>query len=228
MKWNMKLDRWDRWNYGSDRFGGSWDDYDRPTISLKKKRRIGTSDTEIKHLLIAWVAISFAFAILLRGYGNILELFLVSLITVGVSFLLHELAHKIVAQHYGLWAEFRMDPTMLVLAIVSAFIGFLFAAPGAVQIFGYYISKKQNGHISLAGPLTNIVLALIFLSLSFNSGFLGLIGTFGFYINILLAAFNLLPFWVLDGKKVWDWNPTVYAIVAIPIFGLAFVVFFGL
>lgn len=226
MKWNMKWDRWDRWNYGSDRFGGSWDDYSPPTISLKKKRKIGTSDTEIRHLLIAWVAISFAFAILLWRYGyivdlfygNIIDLFIVSLITVGVSFLLHELAHKIVAQHYGLWAEFRMDPTMLVLAVVSAFIGFLFAAPGAVQIFGYYISRKQNGHISLAGPLTNLVLALIFLPLS----------TFGFMINIWLAAFNLLPFWVLDGKKVWDWNPTVYAIVAIPIFVLAFAVFFGL
>ncbi len=43
-----------------------------------------------------------------------------SFVTVGVAFLLHELAHKVVAIEYGQLAEFRADYQMLFLAIMSA------------------------------------------------------------------------------------------------------------
>ena len=78
--------------------------------------------------------------------------------------MLHELAHKIVAQRNGAWAEFRAYPLGLVLAVVSALLGFILAAPGAVYIQGA-ISRKQDGKISIAGPLTNLGLGLAFLGL---------------------------------------------------------------
>ena len=81
--------------------------------------------------------------------------------------MLHELAHKFVAIHYGFWAEYKLWVQGLILAVVISVISnFIFAAPGAVYIHGEYISDEQNGKISLAGPLTNIVLALIFLSIN--------------------------------------------------------------
>ena len=54
---------------------------------------------------------------------------------------------------------------MLVLAILMSFFGFIFAAPGAVVIKASYIHPSKNGKISLAGPLTNIILALLFFAL---------------------------------------------------------------
>lgn len=182
--------------------------------------RITFSKIEIRDLTKAWVCISIAFAIVLSGgittlglNANFLMSILLAALTVGVGFLLHELGHKVVAQRYGCFAEFRSDNMMLGFAIITSFFGFLFAAPGAVMIAGR-VSRERNGKISLAGPLVNICLALLFMSfgLIINEGFLGSLFAFGFFINTWLAIFNMLPFWILDGKKVWDWNKTLYII----------------
>ena len=83
----------------------------------------------------------------------------------GLGFLLHQLAHKFVAQKYGCVAEFRAFDQMLYLAVgLAFFVGFIFAAPGAVMIRGY-VDRRKNGIISIAGPAVNIMLAVIFLIL---------------------------------------------------------------
>lgn len=136
----------------------------------------------------------------------------------GIGFLFHELMHKSIAQKYGLSANFKASNQMLFLALVMSLFGFIIAAPGAVMIKGLNISKSKNGKISLAGPLANIILALIFLILLFAinvEGVLFLTLSLGLKINSLLAAFNLLPIQGIDGKKVYDWDKTVYFIVFI-------------
>ncbi|MDP3918940.1 MAG: hypothetical protein Q8Q35_03510 [Nanoarchaeota archaeon] len=179
--------------------------------------KIKFSKIEIRDLAKAWIAISIAFAIVLSGEilgVNFLVNILVAAITVGTGFLFHELGHKFVAQKYGCYAEFRADNYMLFLAIILAVIlKVIFIAPGAVMIAGR-VSKKRNGLISLAGPAVNIVFAVLFLIASFfvSGGFLSRIVDFGFVINALLAAFNLIPVWVLDGKKIWNWNRLVWFI----------------
>ena len=177
------------------------------------------SQIEKEHLLKSWVAISFAFAVLNTSIFSqtFIIFFIISLLTVGLGFLLHEIAHKLVAQKYGCWAEFRADDRMLIFAIIGAmFFGFVFAAPGAVWIRGH-VTKKKNGIISLAGPLTNIVLALIFLSLIIfliPTGILLIIASYGFQINAFIALFNLLPFLNFDGAKILRWNKVIYIITA--------------
>lgn len=192
------------------------------TLPPRQRAHIRTSSTEMQHLLIAWIAISYAFALVLSdplGPGRpdlfgarVIHNFILSLLTVGVSFLLHELAHKVVAQRYNMWAEFRMSPSMLMFAVGIAYLsGWLFAAPGAVQIYGNYATREQIGRIGAAGPLMNVLLALVFTPLTGMSGFLGEIGSFGVLINLWLAAFNMLPFSVLDGKKVLAWSKGAFA-----------------
>ncbi|MGB2728685.1 MAG: site-2 protease family protein [Halobacteriota archaeon] len=173
-----------------------------------------TSETEIKHLLIAWLAISFAFTIILRRWyhQSLFSIFIISAVTVGFAFIFHELAHKVVAQRYGAWSEFRMAPFMLLVAILTAFMGFIFAAPGAVMIFNPYLTREENGKIAIAGPMTNVALAFLFLPLTFYSGMLKQIGDFGVMINALLAVFNMIPISVLDGRKVLAWDRRVYGV----------------
>lgn len=172
------------------------------------------SRQEIQDLLIAWILISAAFTIALRqAEVSLINNFLISAATVGLGFVLHELAHKYVAQHYGKFAEFRASLSMLLLSVVIAFSGIVIAAPGAVIISGF-VDRKQNGLISAAGPATNIVLALLFLPLFFlipAGPVATLLLSFGFIVNAWLALFNLIPFWVFDGAKIITWNKPVYA-----------------
>lgn len=193
------------------------------------------SGVEVRDIIIAWLALGVAFSFALSGGGlsllggggglsliDSLYLVGVSLLTVGTGFVLHELSHKFVAQRYGYWAEFRMWPMGLVLALVTSLIGFIFAAPGATYISGTNISPSENGRISLAGPLTNIAIAALFLPFYlFGGGVWYLIGLIGVRINIFLALFNLLPLGPLDGAKVFRWNLPVWALVIVPL-GVAF------
>ncbi|MFB6081377.1 MAG: metalloprotease [Halanaeroarchaeum sp.] len=181
------------------------------------------STRELRDLLLAWLALGLAFALFYervspprlpavltsRAFAVAMG---VSLVTVGVGFLLHELAHKVVAVRYGQYAEFRADYGFLALAVIGGLAGFIFAAPGAVFHRGS-LTKAQHGHIALAGPLTNLGLAVLFVPLFFLSP---LIATRGVEINLLLAGFNMLPIGGLDGRTVLDWSTPIYLVVTIP------------
>lgn len=178
----------------------------------KKVGPFSTSNKELKDLFWAWIVISLAFTILLSGDQVsiiVIFYFLASAFTVGAGFLLHELAHKVVAQHYGCFAEFRASPRMLLVSLLSATMGFIFAAPGAVMISGY-VDDRKSGIISVVGPVTNLILAVLFIM---TSPILGGIANYGAMINGWLAFFNMIPIGVLDGAKVLRWNRAVFAVV---------------
>lgn len=184
-----------------------------------KRFKIGRyyfSNVEFKDLAKSLFGISLAFSVAFTA-GRVWTLefvfaFIVSIVVVGIGFLFHELAHKFVAQRYGCQAEFRSFDKMLIIAVLIAFSGFIFIAPGAVMIGGKRVSKKQNGVISMAGPMTNIVIALVFMALSLLVvvEFLPLIFEYGFILNSLLAAFNMIPIGNFDGRKVFRWNKLVW------------------
>lgn len=195
------------------------------------------SSRELRDLLVAWAALGLAFTFfilapggpraLMRGeYDLFGGVFVLSLVTVGVGFLLHELAHKVVAIRFGQAAAFRADYGMLGLAVLVSLAGFLFAAPGAVYHRGY-VTARENGLIAVAGPLTNLALLVVFVPLFYvggPGGFLRQVGQFGATINVFLAGFNMLPFGPLDGRKVLDWSKVVFALVLVGSVGLGFVV----
>ena len=200
-------------------------------------------------LFIAWGAISLAFAIIfIRDAGTRVDpvtalIFIgVSFMTVGIGFVAHEMAHKFTAMKYGYWAEFRKDNTMLVVAVaLAALVGVVFAAPGATVIYdtgrfgGGGINREQNGKISAAGPVTNLLLCIPFAGLLMYGGVSSnltgniatLIGMIGLQVNAMIAAFNMLPVSVLDGRKVLAWNPVVFAILIIAAFGVLLLSFYS-
>jgi len=204
--------------------------YHRETVKIRSMRSIRTSNTEIIHIIISWLAISYAFAVLLLWsrsgikptgdelVNGIFNPLVISLSTVGVSFIVHEMSHKLVAQRFGSWAEFRMSvPMLFVMFYLVLQFGILVAAPGAVMIYGGNVGRKENGRISLAGPLSNLLLGLAFFMLLSEQGILYEIGRYGVIVNITLALFNMIPFGIFDGRKVWDWNKPVYIVMVIAI-----------
>jgi len=196
------------------------------------------SNKEIKDLFFAWILISFTFAFFfIGGYNKLIfekQLFsqsfililIGSFLTAGIGFILHELAHKYIAQGYKLNAEFRAFYNMLWLSIAFSLAGFIIAAPGAVIIKGF-ITREKNGKISLAGPMTNFILGIVFLVgfIFISKGFLGLIFNYGFKINALLAIFNMIPFGAFDGAKIILWNKLVYWTSVILFLGLFLISF---
>jgi Zn-dependent protease len=188
--------------------------------------KIRFGKTEIRHIVIALGVLTLAFAIVLTGSlngitGDLLTGFLIALllsfIVVGTGFFLHEMAHKIMAQRFGAWAEFRIFPFGLMMALIFSFLGFIFAAPGAVYIQGI-ATKRENGLISIAGPATNLIIGIPFVIVWLLFPLGGLLGWFIYlmgYINVFLAFFNLLPIPPLDGSKVFRWNAPVYVLAMV-------------
>lgn len=198
-------------------------------------------------IVIAWLAISIAFSLAIsRGIGvtmgspiqqipweTYLWYLILSMITVGVGFILHELAHKFTAMRYGYEAEFRKDNLMLLVAVVlAALVGIVFAAPGATIISGAGVTREQNGKISAAGPFINLLLcipfALILMISTTSQTLLYQIGMIGLEVNAMIAAFNMLPVSVLDGRKVLAWNPAIFIMLIVASFGILIATFYPL
>lgn len=178
---------------------------------------------EIRDLIISFIVIALGFTILYSNgdYSHFTLIFPVVMIGVGAGFIFHELGHKFVAMHYGYYAEYELWPTGLLIALLSSFFGFIFAAPGAVVIYSQGMDEKTNGLISIAGPLVNIALGLIFFLILGSLGdyvytdtgaIVYLICMLGTRINFFLAAFNLLPIPPLDGSKVMSWSVPIWLI----------------
>ena len=187
--------------------------------------------SEVRDLIIAFIVISLCFAIVNGGRNPdaVLSILPIVMVGVGAGFILHELGHKFVSMKYGYWAEFKLWPQGLIFALITSFFGFVFAAPGAVYTYANYMTDEINGKISIAGPVVNIVLALVFLAIatavyptalySETYALVFIICAVGYSINSFLAVFNLLPIGNLDGSKVLAWNFGIW-IVTIAIAGI--------
>jgi Zn-dependent protease len=177
--------------------------------------RIYFSPKELRHLalgtlLVIGISLSFGFGSF--GEENWAFLFSALAAVITLSFFTHELAHKFTAQRRGLWAEFRLTVWGAVLTSISIFLPFKIISPGAVMISGP-ASMDEIGKISIAGPVTNIVLSAAFFgpSLLPSSDFVSSIFGIGAFFNAYIALFNLLPLGILDGFKIFHWNKVVWA-----------------
>ena len=186
---------------------------------------------EIRDLTIAFVVLTICFAIATAGLNVNRFISCLPIVIVGVAIgsILHELGHKFTAMKYGCQAEFKLWPLGMLIAFVTSFFGVVFASPGSIQINSDHESDEINGKISIAGPMANMVLALIFIAIAvllsplkvhshiFN--LLYLICTVGFSVNSFLATFNLFPIYSLDGTNVLKWNIGIW-FIAIAIAGI--------
>lgn len=144
-------------------------------------------------------------------------LFIIWLLAILIALSVHECAHALAAFYMG--DSTAKDQGRLTLnpfahidwmgLILLVLVGFGWGKP--VPINPYNFRKQKFGEIitSLAGPLSNFLLILIFgFSLKFIIPFLpsgNLLITFFVYlvqINAILMIFNLIPIPPLDGSKV--------------------------
>jgi Zn-dependent protease len=143
-------------------------------------------------------------------------MFILQLAILIYSVILHEIAHGVVAERLGdptakLSKRLTLNPlphidplyTILlptILILSGAGIIFGAAKPVPIDPFNFKNAKQDTAIVSLAGPVTNILIALVF-SLIYRLYPLDIFLA-GIQLNIGLAVFNLIPLPPLDGFKV--------------------------
>ena len=206
-------------------------------INRRPQSKMAFSDYEKEQLResIGFLTLAFALAlsnglfVVMDDPSILITTLPLAFAAVMTGFLLHELAHKWMAQQYGCWAEYRGNKNGLYFALAMSAFGFLLAAPGAVMVSGR-ITDRQNGIIAAVGPLTNIAIAIVALPIYiFTAGLdwplslLGELARFIIVINLILGGFNMIPIQPLDGSKVIMWSKTAYLGIIAAIFALAMV-----
>ncbi len=182
----------------------------------ERKARFRFSVKEIEHLsfgilLVAGVGLSLiGFQSLMDSDYGLLALY-IAMFT--ISFFVHEIAHKVLAQSYGLWAEFRLTlvgALLTMFSMISPFIKII--APGAVMVAGPY-DRKVMGKTSAAGPATNVALAAALLGLTLAIPNYALMFARVAFFNGWIAVFNLIPFGMLDGLKIFSWDKKTWTLL---------------
>ncbi len=173
--------------------------------------------TEIRDILISVVALVLIFSWKpFPEFGLDLGKVASYTIIILIAFVLHEMAHKFMARRFNMTAYYKMWPQGILAGLVFMILGLRIVAPGAVMVYPHRFARwgfrrpkpeaasAEMGLISLAGPATNLFLAITF------SLFTGHLFSQLVFINAWLAFFNLLPIPPLDGSKVLIWKPWVW------------------
>jgi len=139
-----------------------------------------------------------------------------------MSVVIHEVSHGYVAGILGdptakLAGRLTLNPlkhldfmgSIIVPTVTFWLGGFIFGWAKPVPYNPYNLKNQKWGPalVGLAGPLSNISVALFFGALiRLNTGFLSLafvdIAVYVVFINLILAIFNLVPIPPLDGSKL--------------------------
>ena len=142
------------------------------------------------------------------------------LVVVFYSIIIHEVSHALVASWLGddtaqRQGRLSLNPLKhidifgtIVLPLLLYFsAGFIFgyAKPVPINPYNFRNYKRDSGLTALAGPISNICIAILFtLVYHLGSGVLLVpqMALMVVYLNLLLAFFNLIPVPPLDGSKV--------------------------
>lgn len=178
-----------------------------------------------------------------------LESGIVLLVILIISAMFHEVAHGWVAERLGdptarLAGRITLNPLRHIDPIMSVALPLLLILSGSPVIFGaakpvpvlpqnLRDGRRDMAIVSLAGPLTNVLIAavgavLIHASSAFLSSDIMTIIYSIVQLNLILAIFNLIPIPPLDGSKVFSLllpEPQANAYLALGSIGM-FIIFF--
>lgn len=186
-----------------------------------------------KDIIISILILGFLFSI--RKFGFKVEYIyaiIEGLIGAALGLIVNETIRRRIEKHFGASSIYKLWPIGVLLGIITSIISFgniVFTAFGKKKIKPKKISRweKEQTHlknvefgiISISGPLSNIILAIIsmFIYKIIN---IELFFTISF-VNLWMCLSNLLPFHPLDGAKVMVWDRRIWLLsILLPFLGL--------
>ena len=177
--------------------------------------------------------------------------FIFQIIVLIISIMAHEVAHGAAAYAFGdptaknqgrltLNPLKHIDPfgsVMLPLILVLTHAGFVFGWAKPVLYNPYNLRNRRLGEfcVSIAGIITNFIIALVFVFLLRFCVSLGLsqpavdLMIYVVFLNLVLGIFNLIPIPPLDGSKIlYTLIPYRYErhLMVLEKYGFYFLIFF--
>ena len=153
-------------------------------------------------------------AVIITDKHLFLNMLILSIIFLVLAITIHEFAHALVADKLGdptprAYGRLSLNPLKHIdifglLAVILIRIGW--GKPVPIDSGNFQNPKRDKVLVSLAGPLSNIILAIIFsliLNLTSLSALPSLLISSFIQLNVILAVFNLLPIAPLDGSKIF-------------------------
>ena len=186
----------------------------------KKSLILGQSWQEIAIAVSCVILFSIAYVIADRLYmlpANIV----IYIVVGGFVVTAHDVGHRIIAYIKKMDAEFQFwGLGALTMLLTSWLFSMVFAQPSRVLIEKDERTADDIASVMLAGPAVSLLLSIAFLLLAMFGGNASEIGTMGFSMNMIAVIYSLMPFNPMDGKSIYEWNRTYWAILFIPISAL--------
>ncbi|RAP51095.1 MAG: hypothetical protein BZ136_00180 [Methanosphaera sp. rholeuAM74] len=186
---------------------------------------------ELKDIIISIAFISILFSVhMYYNFKFTLNDFIVvipiALIVFALSLFAKIYTHKLTALKFKYTVTYNKWGYGLIFSLLTFIFSVMILTPGYMDYGAYarMADDKEKGIISLSGNITNIILSIIFLllvlilkefSIIFSNdayGVLLLVSIMAFKINSFIAFFNLIPFYMLDGINVINWNRKVWIV----------------
>lgn len=174
---------------------------------------------DLRDTLIALVILTLIFAYDSQNLGNIVNNFAPALIAIGIALFVNKTVHSWAAKRFGCATYFRLWMPGIVFALLLMIVGFKFPAIGFVVVhpfaFGRWghrsrrLSMTEEGLMGLAGPGSNILLAMLLRTIP------GPMFSYMSFVSAYFAIFNLIPIKPLDGSKIVFWKPLAWLFLVI-------------
>ncbi len=187
---------------------------------------LGLSAAEVIIIEAAVIMVALAFILADRVELTLTNI-LIYLVVGAISVVLHDFAHRYFATKHGHDADTQFWGLGTFIMFVTAWLyGNAFA-----QSYRNLVKRKgedntrEMGIEMVAGPVTSIILMILFLALTSLGGLYAVAGGVGFTINLITAVYSLMPIRTMDGGPIWRWNRFVYLVLFVPMIVFYFFTF---
>jgi len=197
--------------------------FHKGTLTKEDPEHILITPREIVVLLISPLVLAAAFIIAERTW-NLPVAIGIYVIIAAVAMITRDLVQKMVARHYAIPSKLRFwGLGALLLFVTGGFFGNVFGAATRFDLNETAANEessaasKKIAFIALAGPGVSVILAALFITLFPVGGLFYLIAVTGFSMNLMSAAYAMMPFIPMEGADVYRWHAKVWLLLFVPL-----------
>ena len=152
-------------------------------------------------------------------------IWLLYVLVAGLAVSIHDLVHRYMAWRYDTPTEYKfwfLGTGIMFLTAIA--FGVVYSSPSRLAIeSAEKMTVKQQAIVYGSGPIVSFILFAIFLTMIPFGGTAATIGKLGASMNLLTAAYAMMPFAPMDGLKVYRWKKWAWAALFVPMLALYFV-----